>query len=144
MQYELTLLRAKFGRFLVWLLWLHTPLLAAVAALNGHNAILAALTGAVIAAAFHISHARNGTALSTRYISSVALMAEPALLVFLLRGHAWQMDMHMYFFAMLALTIAWFDPRPILLAAVAVALHHLVLIYLLPYAVFPADADLMR
>ena len=144
MQYELTLLREKFGRFLIGLLWLHAPLLAVVAALNGHSWLWAGLSGVAIAGVYHLSYARNGIALSTRYISSVALMAEPALLVFLLRGHAWQMDMHMYFFAMLALTIAWFDARPILMAAVAVALHHLVLVYLLPYAVFPANADLPR
>ena len=144
MQYELTLLREKFGRFLIGLLWLHAPLLAVVAALNGHSWLWAGLSGVAIAGVYHLSYARNGIALSTRYISSVALMAEPALLVFLLRGHAWQMDMHMYFFAMLALTIAWFDACPILMAAVAVALHHLVLVYLLPYAVFPANADLPR
>ncbi|WP_395337371.1 response regulator [Novosphingobium sp. BL-8H] len=78
----------------------------------------------------------QGPAPATRYLSAVALMGEAAILLFLLRGHPWQMDMHMYFFAMLALTIAWLDREAILVAAIAIALHHLLLLYLLPYAVF--------
>jgi hypothetical protein len=54
------------------------------------------------------------------------------------------MDMHMYFFAMLALTIAWCDRATIVLAAVVVAVHHLTLDILLPFAVFPDGADVSR
>ena len=45
---------------------------------------------------------------------------------------------------MLALNIAWFDRGPVLLGALATALHHLFLLYLLPYAVFPGEGDLAR
>ncbi|SMO84905.1 response regulator [Paracoccus laeviglucosivorans] len=144
MKQELNLLRERFGRFLVYLLWAHVPLIAAVAGLQGHSVWGAAAAAAVLAGIYHLSFALRGTALITRYLSAVLLMAEPALLVFLMRGHAWQMDMHMYFFAMLALMIAWFDRRPILLASAAVALHHLTLLYLLPYAVFPAEGTFER
>lgn len=144
MNQELTLLRSQFGRFLALLLWAHVPLLSVVALLNGKSAVWAGVAAACLALVYHQSLIRHGIAPVTRYISAIALMGEPALLVYLMRGHAWQMDMHMYFFAMLALTIAWCDRRAILLAAVAVALHHLLLLYLLPYAVFPGDGNLQR
>ncbi len=50
----------------------------------------------------------------------------------------------MYFFAMLACLVAYCDYRPILVGTVAVALHHLVLNFLLPAAVFPGGADFER
>lgn len=141
---ELNALRALFGRFLIVLFWGHVPVLALVAWLNGMSPMIAAMAGALLAGAYHLTWWRNGIAPATRYLSAVALMAEPAVLLLLLRGHPWQMDMHMYFFAMLALTIAWCDRRAILVAATAVALHHLLLLYLLPVAVFPAQGNLER
>ncbi len=144
MSVELDGLRARFGRFLVGLLWGHIPLLCAISWIAGHSMAWAAVGGAVLAAAYHLTWRRAGTGPATRYLSAVALMGEPALLLYLMRGHPWQMDMHMYFFAMLALTIAWFDRRALLVAAGAVALHHLVLLYLLPAAVFPAEGNLAR
>ncbi|MFC3442811.1 response regulator [Sphingobium rhizovicinum] len=144
MTIELDTLRYHFGRFLVPLFWAHVPLLATVALLAGHSPVAAALAGGVLAAAYHLMWWRQGIAPATRYLSAIALMGEPAMLLFLMRGHPWQMDMHMYFFAMLALTIAWCDKRAILAAATATALHHLLLLYLLPYAVFPGQGNLER
>ncbi|MEC3912426.1 response regulator [Sphingobium sp. CR2-8] len=141
---ELDKLRQHFGRFLLALFWAHVPLLAATAMLTGHSPLWAALAGAVLAGSYHLIWWRRGIAPATRYLSAVALMGEPAILLVLLSGHAWQMDMHMYFFAMLALTIAWCDRRAIMVAATATALHHLLLLYLLPYAVFPGQGNLER
>jgi signal transduction histidine kinase/DNA-binding response OmpR family regulator/HPt (histidine-containing phosphotransfer) domain-containing protein len=144
MTIELDTLRVQFGRFLLPLFWAHVPLLAAVAMLTGHSPLGAAGAGALLAGAYHLMWRHQGIAPATRYLSAIALMGEPAILLFLLRGHPWQMDMHMYFFAMLALTIAWCDRRAILAAATATALHHLLLLYLLPYAVFPGAGNLER
>ncbi|BBD99923.1 hybrid sensor histidine kinase/response regulator [Sphingobium amiense] len=141
---ELDMLRRQFGRFLLPLFWGHVPLLAAVALMTGHSPAGAAVAGALLAGAYHLTWWREGSAPATRYLSAIALMGEPAILLFLLRGHAWQMDMHMYFFAMLALTIAWCDKRAILAAAAATALHHLLLLYLLPIAVFPGEGNVER
>jgi signal transduction histidine kinase/DNA-binding response OmpR family regulator/HPt (histidine-containing phosphotransfer) domain-containing protein len=137
-------LRKQFGHLLVTLLWGHVLIQAVVAQAMGLSALKAGLAAAVVAGAYHLTWRRFGTAPATRYLSAVALMAEPAMLLFLLRGHPWQMDMHMYFFAMLALTIAWLDRTAILVAATAIAAHHLLLLYLLPYAVFPGAGNLER
>ncbi|WP_068092849.1 response regulator [Novosphingobium rosa] len=144
MNLELDSLRRHFGRLLLALLWAHVPLLGLVAWVMGRSPVFPMLAGAVLAGAYHLIWLQRGIAPATRYLSAVALVGEPALLLFLLRGHPWQMDMHMYFFAMLALTIAWFDRAAILVAAAATALHHLLLLYLLPYAVFPGEGNLER
>jgi signal transduction histidine kinase/DNA-binding response OmpR family regulator/HPt (histidine-containing phosphotransfer) domain-containing protein len=137
-------LRKQFGHLLVPLLWGHVLIQAVAAQAMGLSALKAGLAAAAVAGAYHLTWRRFGTAPATRYLSAVALMAEPAMLLFLLRGHPWQMDMHMYFFAMLALTIAWLDRTAILVAATAIAAHHLLLLYLLPYAVFPGAGNLER
>lgn len=144
MNVELDKLRFQSGRLLLALFWAHVPLFAIVALLTGGAPVTAAIAGAVVAGSYHLMWWRNGPAPATRYISAVALMAEPAILLVLLRGHAWQMDMHMYFFAMLTFTIGWCDRRVVLVAATAVALHHLLLLYLLPSAVFSGQGNLGR
>jgi two-component system sensor histidine kinase/response regulator len=144
MMSELDGLRTRFGQFLVILLWLHVPVVILVAMAAGRSAALPTLAATLLAAAYHLTWRRRGIAPVTRYLSAVALMGEPATLVYLLAGHPWQMDMHMYFFATLALTIAWCDWRVILMAAIAIVVHHLLLDFVLPFAVFPRGADLMR
>jgi len=51
---------------------------------------------------------------------------------------------HMYFFAALAFLVAYCDHRPIVIGTVAVSLHHLILNFLLPAAIFPGGTDLGR
>ncbi|MBB6262466.1 signal transduction histidine kinase/DNA-binding response OmpR family regulator [Paenochrobactrum gallinarii] len=141
---ELDKLRTKFSRFLVILLWLHLPVLLLTAYALDKPPYGAVIAGAVLAGVYHLSWLKNGIAESTRYISAVALMGEPVIFLYLLRGHDWQMDVHMYFFAMLALTIAWCDRRVIILAAITVVIHHLTLNFMLPYLVFPNGGNFNR
>lgn len=137
-------LRTKFGILLLWLLWAHVPLMGMVAMLRDQPILPIMGGSAVLVACYHLSWRLYGTAPVTRYISAIVLVGLPALLVFLFHGHAWQMDMHMYFFATLALLIGWFDRRPIIVAALAIALHHLLLLFLLEWAVFQRGASLSR
>jgi methyl-accepting chemotaxis protein len=97
-----------------------------------------------MALAATLSWRTAGNALSTRLLIAVALMGAVSLLVFEMSGHAWQADTHMYFFAILATLVAYCDYRPIIIGAVAVALHHLALNFILPAAVYPGGADLGR
>jgi methyl-accepting chemotaxis protein len=79
-----------------------------------------------------------------RALSGVALMAQVSLLVAANDGHAWQIDMHMAYFAALALLVVYCDWVVIAAAAATVAVHHLGLSYILPAAVFPGTASLGR
>jgi two-component system, sensor histidine kinase and response regulator len=141
---ELDRLRTRFGQFLIVLLWAHVPLVALVATATHRPLAPPALIAILLAGSYNLAWWRHGIASATRYVSAVALMGQPAILVYLLAGHPWQMDMHMYFFATLALTIAWCDWRVILVAASAIAVHHVLFDLVLPYAVFPRGADLAR
>ena len=60
---------------------------------------------------------------------SVAIMIVlvPALLLYVLRGAAWQIDMHMYFFVALASLTILCDWRPLVLGAALIAVHHVLL-----------------
>ncbi|MFC4169843.1 hypothetical protein ACFOY6_21105, partial [Pseudoroseomonas aestuarii] len=49
----------------------------------------------------------------------------------------WRIDLHMAYFAALALVAGFCDARPVALATLFVALHHLGLGLLLPLAIFP-------
>jgi two-component system sensor histidine kinase/response regulator len=134
---DLDRIRGHFAALLVVLSWFHVPLLAAVATINDRPAAPAVIVDIVLAAILTLSWWRSGIAPVTRYVSAVVLMAQPALLLILFSGHPWQMDMHMYFFALLALLIGWCDWRVIVVAAVAVVIHHLSLNYVIPSWVFP-------
>ncbi|WP_448658600.1 methyl-accepting chemotaxis protein [Sphingomonas sp. CJ99] len=68
----------------------------------------------------------------------------PALGLFLLSGHEWQMDAHMYFFVALAALAVMCDWRPILLASGMIAVHHLVLGWLMPAWVFNGTENIGR
>ena len=77
---------------------------------------------------------------------ALAIMAavQPALLVYMLQGHPWQMEAHMYFFVGLAGLTLLCDWRPLATAVVIIALHHLLLSYIAPEWVFIGSGDFAR
>lgn len=84
------------------------------------------------------------TRASGRMLSSILLMAQVSMLVAGLAGHSLQIDMHMAYFAALAVVVIYCDWRAIIGGAATVAVHHLVLSFVLPDLVFPGSADLNR
>ncbi len=136
--------RAIGGKLIATLAWVMIPVvLAARMTVHGSLAGLAvasvlAATGATLAWRF------GGEGSGGRSLVGVALMAQVSLLVAALGGHAWQSDMHMAYFAALALLVVYCDWIVIAAAAATVAVHHLGLSYLLPSAVFPGSASLGR
>ncbi|MEE8628045.1 MULTISPECIES: methyl-accepting chemotaxis protein [Methylobacterium] len=138
-------LRRSFARILIPLLWAHVPVAAALPLITGGGASPApGLAAAVLAGAATLSWWRDPIGLRTRLASALALVGMAAVLLYASAGHPWQVDLHMYFFACLAVLAGWCDWRVILAATGATALHHLVLNLLLPAAVFPAGGDLGR
>lgn len=101
--------------------------------------ILAAITGLVF-----VAWRANPSVWTTRALFGAAMMAFPACMTFLMMGRPWQIDMHMLFFAALAAVTILCDWRALLAAAGAAAVHHLVLNFALPAAVFPGGADFAR
>ena len=141
---DLAALRDSTSKALLAVLWLHVPIAIAIGLLRGGEWMIPTVIMAVMALASTFSWQATGNALSTRLVFAVALMADVAVFTYQLAGHAWQTDVHMYFFAALACLVAYCDYRPIIAGTVAVALHHLVLNFVFPAAVYPGGSDFGR
>ncbi|WP_075214309.1 methyl-accepting chemotaxis protein [Mongoliimonas terrestris] len=139
-------LRRRFAAALVGFLWVNVAIIGAVAAMAGSaSPLVAAGLGALVAAGATAAWWADATGVSTRISTAMAATALVALLVYAASGSAWQIDMHMYFFAMLAIVAGWFDWRAIVASAAVTAVHHLVLNGVMPAAVFPdGQSDLGR
>ena len=88
--------------------WALVPLATAIAWFAGHSAAIPiGIVSALLAGAGALSWSRDRTGLATRVTSTVALCGQVALLVFACEGTRYQIDMHMAFFAALAITTAW-------------------------------------
>ncbi|BAQ47641.1 MULTISPECIES: methyl-accepting chemotaxis protein [Methylobacterium] len=103
------------------------------------TALALLLPGAALAAA-----RRHRAAAITRHLSSATLMMLVGLLVLVSSGTHLQIDVHMVFFAALAVAAGWCCWSSILVAAGVVAVHHLALNVLYPAAVFPNGAEYLR
>ena len=75
---------------------------------------------------------------------AVTLVGQTSILVALMEGHPWQVEMHFYYFAVLAMLSGFCDLPVLLLAAALIALHHVSLNFLLPAAIYSGGADFGR
>jgi methyl-accepting chemotaxis protein len=75
---------------------------------------------------------------------AVMVALQPALYLFVFTGHPWQMDMHMYFFAVLGSLLILCDWRPLAAATVTVAVHHLLIELVRPQWVFEGEGNFGR
>jgi len=137
-------LRETTSKILLAVLCLHIPIAVCIGMMRGASWLVPAAFTLTMALAAMVSWRASGNGLSTRLVFAVALMGDVSMLVFQLAGDAWQIDMHMYFFAALACLVAYCDYRPIVAGTVAVALHHLMLNFIVPAAVYPDGAHFGR
>ena len=138
-------LRSKHTQILAVAQWAHIVIIIGLGLyISSPNLTQALALSAAIALAGSVSLAMTGPDLSTRCVIAVGYCMQAATLTYLTSGHPWQIDMHMYFFAALAMSVAMFDVRATFAAAAAIALHHLILNFVAPAFVFPAGADLPR
>jgi methyl-accepting chemotaxis protein len=141
---ELDALRESASQALIGLLWLHVPVALAIGTMRGMDWLLPTSFMIAMAGVTTLSWRMAGNGLSTRLTVAVALMGDVSMFAYQLAGHPWQIDLHMYFFATLACLVAYCDYRPIVAGTVAVVMHHLVLNFIVPAAVYPGGADLGR
>lgn len=95
------------------------------------------LGAAALAGGATLAGASDKDGAGGRMAIAAALMGLVSLLVAAFKGHPWQIDLHMAYFAALAALVIYCDWRAILAGAAVVAVHHLTLSFLLPAAVFP-------
>ncbi len=138
-------LRRSFGKGFIIFLWLNVALVSGLALSHGGPAWLPIGLAAALVGGATISWLQDPIGLGTRLSTSMAAASVVATMVYVMSGHAYQVDVHMYFFAMLAITMGWCDWRALVANAAVVAVHHLALNFILPAAVFPsAEPDLLR
>lgn len=137
-------LRSRAARFMVLFLWLHVPLSAFVSASLATGAWTGPVAIAALASIATLDWMRTKTGYGPQITIATSLALIVGFLVFQLRGHAWQIDVHMYFFAAFATVAVFCDWRPLIGYAGTVAGHHLLLNVLIPQAVFPGEGDLAR
>jgi methyl-accepting chemotaxis protein len=80
-----------------------------------------------------------------RLVFGITLPLYPAIMLAQWPAAAWQADIHMIFFAIIATIAVLADWRPIVAAAAVTAVHHLLVTLVLPSLVFPeGGADIAR
>ncbi len=137
-------LQATAGRLFVAVLWFHVVLVGGVAAYMSNA--WPWITGAAASIAIVATSAclRSPHAKSTRLLICAGLIAMVSLLLAACEGSKMQVDIHMYYFAMLALLTVYCDRDVLLLGAGLVAVHHLGLNFLASSLVFPGGPHLDR
>ena len=141
---DLKNLRETTSRALLAVLWIHVLVCLAIGLITSGGLLLPLMLTVVMAGAATLSWSMAGNEISTRLVIAIALMGEVAVFTYQLAGHPWQTDMHVYFFAALACLVAYCDYRPIVAATVVLALHHLMLNFLFPAAIYPGGSDFGR
>src|SRR5215212_934201 len=141
---DLDVFRSTIARVLFALAFLHVPLLALITWGLGRDPwpILLGAAACLLLPAVLSVLKRPMSAVAMAL--AVALVGQTSLLVFAFTGHPWQVEMHFYYFAALAMLSGFCDWRVLVVAAGLVALHHLTLDLVLPNAVYPGASDLKR
>jgi methyl-accepting chemotaxis protein len=137
------ILRVRTARFMGLYIMTHLPLVVALEWLvRGSVGWLSAVMAAI--AVFAGLMAFQSSSAAQRLFLSIAMMLTVSCILGAMEGHPWQMDIHMYFFAALAMVVAFCDWRPIMAGTVTIALHHLILNFVLPSLVFTGGGTLGR
>ncbi len=132
---------SKLNRIALYFFLVHIPVFMLVAWAAGTGMIMA--LGLSIAVLIGPTIAQF-TMKSERVKSMVygfTAMCMGAILVHFGQGLV-QIEMHFYFFALLAMLCAYANPAVNIVAAVTVALHHLIFYFLLPASVFNYEAPI--
>jgi two-component system chemotaxis sensor kinase CheA len=132
---------ARMNRIALVVFFCHIPVFVGIAALAGTSPTQAAILTllALVGPAVAYQTLQNPRHLSL--VFGFTAMCMGGILVHVGQG-SMQIEMHFYFFVLIALLAVFANPLAIVTAAVTVALHHLTLYFLLPRSVFNYDASI--
>jgi methyl-accepting chemotaxis protein len=132
------------GHALTALCFAHLPILALVSWLLDRNVVANTMIAAVLALLPTTLLRLRSSITTVAFALAVALVGQTSILVFIFKGHPWQVEMHFYYFAVLAMIAGFCEWRVLILAAALISLHHLTLNEVLPAAVYPGGSDFFR
>jgi methyl-accepting chemotaxis protein len=141
---SLETLRAIVAKVLIALAALHVPALIAIAAMRGFDTTSTAAAAIGFAAVPALLYRLDRPIIVVAFALTFALVGQTSLLVFLMKGHPWQIEMHFYYFAVLAMLSGFCGWRIIVLAAGLIAVQHLLFNLLMPEALYSGGSDLPR
>jgi methyl-accepting chemotaxis protein len=140
---ELSSLRSTTFRIILTVLWLLVPFIA-LASWGGSQGFAGPVMALALASFMQLWAKRDPQNRQIRTMSGVFLVVSISLLIGTAQGQKIQVDLHMYYFAALAVLVAYCDWRPIVFSAAFVVVHHFALNFVLPDLVYPGGADLGR
>ncbi len=140
---ELTALRRKGAASLVAIGWLCVLIIALSSFFAGTGVLPILLAGALTVTPTYLA-LRGDNGLQARLSLGLAYPLYPAIMLWQWAGHHWMLDLHMIFFAAIAMLMLLADWRPVVLAAGVTAVHHLATNFIAPMLVFPDGGDLPR
>jgi methyl-accepting chemotaxis protein len=141
---DLARLRSLVELALIVALWSHIPLIAGVAWFQGNSSFVLGGGAAIVATAVTLAHFSWPATTARRVTVGAGLVVMVSLLLAAATGGAWQTDIHMYYFATLAVLAAFCDRNVILAGAAVTAVHHLALNFVAPALLFSGGGDLGR
>lgn len=137
--------RASFGKFFFPFLWLNLLIVAAVLFYNQIEMIVGFIAIGLIATGLPtVLWFKGGATATVRYTTSAAIAVLVIILINAFSGTPYQIDIHMYIFAAIAIMAGWIDWKAIIVFVAVIAVHHLVLNFVYPMAVFPEGANFVR
>jgi methyl-accepting chemotaxis protein len=137
-------LRLNVARMLIAVAFAHVPALAVVAFARGFDVAPVAIAAAALAAVPAIMFRMDRSTLAMSFAVAVALVGHTSMLVYLMKGHPWQIEMHFYYFAVLAMLAGFCGWRVICLAAALIASEHLFFNFVMPEAIYAGGGDFSR
>ncbi|HEY3741073.1 MAG TPA: hypothetical protein VGL53_14580, partial [Bryobacteraceae bacterium] len=131
---------ARLNKIALVFFYLHIPVLMAVAWAAGTGPLFALVLTLVVLAGPTMAYRAIENPRSLSVVYGITAMLMGGLLVHFGQGPV-QIEMHFYFFALLAMLCMFANPMVNLAAALTVALHHLIVWWLLPESVFNYQAQ---
>ncbi|UOM33803.1 methyl-accepting chemotaxis protein [Acuticoccus sp. I52.16.1] len=139
--------RRKFGRALVAFLWANVPVAIAIALLSQQSPAFTILLTAIAFAAAgcaHLAIVTGGVGPRARQTISTCAIVMTGAIIAAAAGTRYQIDLHLYVFAVLAILAGWCDWRIFPTVVAEIALHHVILNFVSPHCVFPDGTDTVR
>ncbi|MBI4273897.1 MAG: hypothetical protein HY659_04285, partial [Rhizobiales bacterium] len=132
------------ARALIALSIIHVPFLMLICWLRGDEVLVQGLIAVALAALPAAFMALNRPIATIACAVAVALIGQTSMFVYAMSGHPWQVEMHFYYFAVLAMLSSFYNWRVLVVGASLIVIHHLSLNVLLPNAIYPGGTDFMR
>jgi len=123
----------------------HAPILSTIAWFRDVEFELVTATAFALAATPAILFALRRPVMVIAVAECISLVGQTSLLVFVMRAHPWQIEMHFYYFAVLAMLSGFCNWRINILSAALIAVQHIAFNYVMPAAIFPtSQSDIVR